>query len=623
MNMCTYTFSTLGFMLIALGMSISTGSAQGQTMSFNYQFTTPGIDRATAVAADASGIYVVGNRPSPQGSPGRAGVRKYDKFGNELWTREFTSPTQEGTTLIGVAVGTSGAYVLGVEGDNAGLVVRKYTSGGAELWTRQLEFAAPGGLAVDTSGVYVAGRDSPPNSTYLRKYTPEGEDLWTSRFGNPQSLENPAGVTMDASGVYVLLITGPSSELVIRKFDTRGNPVWTHPLDMLVASPGTGIVSDATGIYVVSGYRSGGYSFRKYDAAGNELWTRQLDKFSAFINGKFLGGVFLSGVTADATGVYLTGSKTFAHAFPGQCSSSSGGDSFVSKVDRDGAEVWTREFGTPDAADTSGVTVDAGGVYVVGREGTAMFLEQEEWQGLTGLLAPPNASSGAFFARFDKTAPAVGGTEPRIFPGCVVNAASYVGGGVAPGEIVTVFGSAMGPSAIVPLRVGEDGKLASALAGARILFNGVPAPLLYVSDKQSSAIVPYGVAGHSSVDVQVEYEGERSEAATMPVLTSRPGIFSLDGSGQGQGAILNEDGSLNSLSNPALRGSVITVYATGGGRGPRGSRTARSSAASGPRPVCRFQPSLTSVTTSFRCHPSRAKYCTPEACPGRWPVCCK
>jgi hypothetical protein len=75
-----------------------------------------------------------------------------------------------------------------------------------------------------------------------------------------------------------------------------------------------------------------------------------------------------------------------------------------------------------------------------------MFLENEGWEGRTGLLAPPNTSSGAFFAKFEKTAPAVTGTGPRIFPGCVVNAASYVGGGVVPGEIVTLFGSAMGPS---------------------------------------------------------------------------------------------------------------------------------------------------------------------------------
>jgi len=72
------------------------------------------------------------------------------------------------------------------------------------------------------------------------------------------------------------------------------------------------------------------------------------------------------------------------------------------------------------------------------------------------------------------------------------------------------------------------------------------------------------------VDLQVEYNGVRSDPVTVPVLSSRPGIFSLDASGQGQGAILNEDGTLNSPSNPARRGSVISVFGTGGGESAPG-----------------------------------------------------
>jgi uncharacterized protein (TIGR03437 family) len=136
--------------------------------------------------------------------------------------------------------------------------------------------------------------------------------------------------------------------------------------------------------------------------------------------------------------------------------------------------------------------------------------------------------------------------------------------------MVTIFGSAMGPSELVPLRLTEDRRLASTLAEARVLFNGMPAPLVHVSDKQITAIVPYAVAGRSSVDVQVEYRGVRSEAVTVQVLPSRPGIFTLDGTGQGQGAILNEDGSLNSASNPARRGSFISIFATGGGEAAPG-----------------------------------------------------
>ena len=178
-------------------------------------------------------------------------------------------------------------------------------------------------------------------------------------------------------------------------------------------------------------------------------------------------------------------------------------------------------------------------------------------------------AGGGFLAKLD-TAAAVSAGGPRILPDCIVNAASYVGGGVAPGEIVTLFGSGMGSPDLVSLQLTDDRRLATTLADTRIFFNDVPAPLVYVSDRQSSAIVPYAVAGQASVDVQVEYKGVRSDPVTVPVLTSRPGVFSVDASGQGQGAILNEDGTLNSPSNPARRGSVITIFGTGGGEAAPG-----------------------------------------------------
>src|SRR6185503_7517407 len=75
------------FAMIVAAMAIS--PMQAQTITFFRQFTTPAINQATAVAADASGIYVVGNR---QASLGGAGIIKYDLLGNELWTREIGVP---------------------------------------------------------------------------------------------------------------------------------------------------------------------------------------------------------------------------------------------------------------------------------------------------------------------------------------------------------------------------------------------------------------------------------------------------------------------------------------------------------------------------------------------------
>jgi uncharacterized protein (TIGR03437 family) len=267
----------------------------------------------------------------------------------------------------------------------------------------------------------------------------------------------------------------------------------------------------------------------------------------------------LAAVAVDASGVYVGG--FVERTLPGHCATGSY-DAVVRRYTAAGEEVWTRQFGLPadaggNKADANG-SADAVGIAAVTVDAAAVYMT-----GFTG-------QGKALLARIEKALVTVPATRPHIYWECVVNAASYVGGGVAPGEIVAIFGSAMGPSELVRLRVAEDGRLATTLAETRILFNGVPAPLLYVSDKQSSAIVPYAVAGRPSVDVQVEYRGVLSDAVTAPVLASRPGIFSLDGSGQGQGAILNEDGSLNSPSNPARRGSTITIYATGGGEAAPG-----------------------------------------------------
>jgi uncharacterized protein (TIGR03437 family) len=275
------------------------------------------------------------------------------------------------------------------------------------------------------------------------------------------------------------------------------------------------------------------------------------------LDARYQGEIYPSGLAVDASGIYVSGFKNFAHALPGQCASSAGGDSIVFKFDLDGADLWTREFGTPDTAWSTGVALDGDGVYVAG----ATFEEPSA-------LGQEEIAVGAFLTKLDKTE-AASGSAPRIFQECVVNAANYIGGGVVAGEIVTIFGSTMGPSGLVAASI-EAGKLPNTLAGTRILFKNVPGALLYVSGTQSSAIVPYAVGGESTLQVQVEYKGVQSEPVTIPVVTSRPGVFSLDGSGQGQGAILNADGTVNSTANPASKGSVINIFATGGGEAAAG-----------------------------------------------------
>jgi uncharacterized protein (TIGR03437 family) len=148
----------------------------------------------------------------------------------------------------------------------------------------------------------------------------------------------------------------------------------------------------------------------------------------------------------------------------------------------------------------------------------------------------------------------------------VTSAANYRDDAVSPGEIVALFGANMGPNTRdpVPLQV-NNGAVTKSLSGTQVLFDSVPAPLVYTLDRQVSAVVPYGVAGKSSTQVQVTYNGAASNIMTMPVQPAHPAIFTLDATGMGPGAILNQDNSINSGPNGAPRGTIVAIYATGGG----------------------------------------------------------
>ena len=148
----------------------------------------------------------------------------------------------------------------------------------------------------------------------------------------------------------------------------------------------------------------------------------------------------------------------------------------------------------------------------------------------------------------------------------VENGASLVRASVAPGQVVAINGSAIGPAAAASSVLDDSGMVDTILAGTRVLFDGIAAPLLYASAQQILAVVPYLVSGEVTTHIEVEFDGAKSPGLDIPVVTAAPGIFTLDSSGQGQACILNQDYSLNSASAPADPGSVIEIYGTGEGQ---------------------------------------------------------
>jgi len=158
------------------------------------------------------------------------------------------------------------------------------------------------------------------------------------------------------------------------------------------------------------------------------------------------------------------------------------------------------------------------------------------------------------------------GPVPTAPNGGVVNAASYKGGAVSPGEIITIFGTGIGPATLAGTALISPGFLESFIGDTLVYFDGIPAPMIYALAGQTSAIVPYAVAGKTSTVMQVEYQGRRSSPVTLSVTSAVPALFSANASGHGPAAALNQDNSLNLPSSPAAKGSVVVLFGTGEGQ---------------------------------------------------------
>jgi len=522
------------FQFICCLLAASSQALIAQTATFFPRVAKP-MESAWAIAADTTGVYAAGQvRQSPDSQPGaRAYIRKFDAYGIELWTRQFDGPS----AVSGIAGSGSGIYMAGnaYTGSNSNsgreLFLRKYDSDGNELWTWQSDrpiedIAASGAVASDDTGVYLLEPNLDHSSTQvLRRFDERGRQLWSLAVSYAWAL------SADATGLY-LIDRAPAYQMTnLRKFNRAGVQMWARTLrnDVLsyFAANSNGIYM-TTVLYSSSDERLHRY-FEAYDANGDLTWTREYPAEFQEPPG--------SVIVAGDDGFYFATSAN--GTLDGQCRAGYL-DFVVSRFDSQGNRLWRRQLGSDQDDFPSAIAIGPAGVYVTG--------------GPYGPLT--------MIARLDKE-PEAPSSAPRIHHECVLNAANYVGGGIAPGEMVTILGSSLGPSEGIQAYASQDSPLPSSLGNTRVLFNGIPGALLYASDRQTTVIVPYALAGQASVEVRVERSGERSNAVVLPLKETRLGLFSIDGSGQGPAAAWNEDGTLNSPDNPALAGSVVTFYATG------------------------------------------------------------
>jgi uncharacterized protein (TIGR03437 family) len=245
-----------------------------------------------------------------------------------------------------------------------------------------------------------------------------------------------------------------------------------------------------------------------------------------------------SGIAVDCEGnAFVTGS-TDAAQFPLTGDAFSRGGGFLVKLNPNGSNL---RFSTllPDGFAGWDVAVDGGGnVYLLGMSG--------------------------YLSRIQ-------GTTPRLPP--ILGVANAVWGlttgRIAPGQLISIFVSGLGPDEPATLQLDENGRVSTSMAGLEVRISGMPAPLLAARKDQIDVVVPYGLGWQLSDVAEIEVLRGGIPAGTIRLWRNRaaPGVFlaqeTPDGFPKNLASALNEDGTVNSPSNPARFGSVVSIFATG------------------------------------------------------------
>lgn len=181
---------------------------------------------------------------------------------------------------------------------------------------------------------------------------------------------------------------------------------------------------------------------------------------------------------------------------------------------------------------------------------------------------------------------------PRI--NGVIDVFSGATGAVAPGQIVSIFGENLGPAEGAALGyLPQTNRLPKSAAEVAVTWNGLAAPLYFVRQDQLNVQVPYELSGESEARLVVTRGGRVSEEKRFTVAETSPGLYPF---------VWNQDGSVNSASNPAPAGSIVILFATGQGVTAPGSKTGESAGAPYPEPAAavRLQIGETAAEVLFR-----------------------
>jgi hypothetical protein len=222
-----------------------------------------------------------------------------------------------------------------------------------------------------------------------------------------------------------------------------------------------------------------------------------------------------------------------------------GNSAYVSQVDSSG-NVLGSQFIGGSTLNISGIALAGGALWITGATSLPNFPFTAG--ALTASNPRPVPLPGAYLGAVTFSATQPPPATPQI--ACVVDSANFSPAGpLVPYQLITIFGSGLGPSAPA---VATDYSTTT-LGGVSITVGSLPAPLLYVSPNQINLAVPLVRTGPSGAPLELTVNGLSSPPLQFPVTSANPGLFVVEGSYQTTyqdfaAMALNADGSVNSVT---------------------------------------------------------------------------
>lgn len=198
-------------------------------------------------------------------------------------------------------------------------------------------------------------------------------------------------------------------------------------------------------------------------------------------------------------------------------------------------------------------------------------------QGRASTTVTAGSSAGPLTIRasFGSLSPLTFNLTVRL-PGPGVLASSFTNGasgqpGVVPGSVVKIVAPGLAPGIQNCLLPGLIGILPFELGGVTVQFGPDSAPLFApifyvcnVNGEESVAIQAPFELPTGNVRAKVTVSGGSTVVESVPVFAVQPGLFeSVGGDGLRHAVVMRPNGSLVSPSNPAQRGELLWLFATG------------------------------------------------------------